>query len=748
MDDPATSDWPAFSTGTRNWPRRPPGGARPGSIATFVDEPRDWLAARQAAGSRNDGRHAAEATPGARPRPRRRAPADRRRAQRTGPPRSADFRGLVADRAEPRRRPRARAGAAARPGRRRADGAGRRARGRRPRPAAVRAARPPARCDARRVRAVARTRPMSPASCPATRRWPTGRDSPRQGMGAVIAHHVALAAPQRLLVFGRGGILALVGHDPAQGSPPSPIFNHEGGSVPLRSRPSWNPARAAGAEGGFVGTLARMDGTGMKRPDADQSAMALAAARGRRSRRRADLRAGLRQQRRRSDYFRARGAAHRRPAAAQPGRPRLLPRPVRRDQAQGLEPGPGHVRAERADGPLHAGRASPNSTSPPIRPRSRPRRSARWLPDGPRPAAGRADRQPGRQARDRRRCPRCPARSGWSRCPPPPKRLRPRSIDDGTMPAAIADAHPLAIKNDDPTGARAAARRDRRRTVRARRAPNGASASPGASTSRTTTPGATPWRAASPTAPGRGSAEGWWTAGLAAWRLGDCEEAAEAFQQAPPRAPRIPISPPPAITGRAARWLRCRAAREGRRQRCAPPPQRDETLYGMLAAEQLGLKAAAQHAYARFQPAPTGRACAISATSAPRSALAEIGEDDLADEVLRHQARIGDPRQYPPLSRLARDLGLPSTQLWMAYNAPRRRAPGRGVALPDAASGPRSAAGRSIRRWSMPMRCRNRTSAPAWSARPGASGLMQITPDHACASTLPSLSMDAGRRSI
>jgi len=38
--------------------------------------------------------------------------------------------------------------------------------------------------------------------------------------------------------------------------------------------------------------------------------------------------------------------------------------------------------------------------------------------------------------------------------------------------------------------------------------------------------------------------------------------------------------------------------------------------------------------------------------------------------VLRYQARIGSPSQYAPLSRLARDLGLPSTQLWMAYNAP------------------------------------------------------------------------------
>ena len=58
------------------------------------------------------------------------------------------------------------------------------------------------------------------------------------GMSAVIAHHVALVAPQRLLVFGRGGVSTLVGHDPAQGTPPSPKFNHEGGSVPLTIAPA------------------------------------------------------------------------------------------------------------------------------------------------------------------------------------------------------------------------------------------------------------------------------------------------------------------------------------------------------------------------------------------------------------------------------------------------------------------------------------------------------------------------------
>jgi soluble lytic murein transglycosylase len=51
-------------------------------------------------------------------------------------------------------------------------------------------------------------------------------------------------------------------------------------------------------------------------------------------------------------------------------------------------------------------------------------------------------------------------------------------------------------------------------------------------------------------------------------------------------------------------------------------------------------------------------------------ALAEIGRDDLSSETLLHQARIGDPRQIGALSRLARALGLPATQLYLAYNAP------------------------------------------------------------------------------
>jgi DNA polymerase len=52
------------------------------------------------------------------------------------------------------------------------------------------------------------------------------------GLGAVTLHHVALAAPERVLAFGRD-ILPLIGHDPAQTAQSLPEINHHAGSVPL-----------------------------------------------------------------------------------------------------------------------------------------------------------------------------------------------------------------------------------------------------------------------------------------------------------------------------------------------------------------------------------------------------------------------------------------------------------------------------------------------------------------------------------
>ena len=52
------------------------------------------------------------------------------------------------------------------------------------------------------------------------------------------------------------------------------------------------------------------------------------------------------------------------------------------------------------------------------------------------------------------------------------------------------------------------------------------------------------------------------------------------------------------------------------------------------------------------------------------AALVEIDEADLADEVLRQQAKIGDTRDYDALTRLAGRFNLASTQLWLSHNRP------------------------------------------------------------------------------
>ena len=57
------------------------------------------------------------------------------------------------------------------------------------------------------------------------------------GWSGIVAHHVALAAPKRLLVLGRD-LSPLLGHDPAQAAAISPSFNHDRGSVPLAVFPS------------------------------------------------------------------------------------------------------------------------------------------------------------------------------------------------------------------------------------------------------------------------------------------------------------------------------------------------------------------------------------------------------------------------------------------------------------------------------------------------------------------------------
>lgn len=56
------------------------------------------------------------------------------------------------------------------------------------------------------------------------------------GLGDVVRHHILLARPQRLLVFGRH-ISPLLGHDPAKSAEPLRQFVHENASIPLMVAP-------------------------------------------------------------------------------------------------------------------------------------------------------------------------------------------------------------------------------------------------------------------------------------------------------------------------------------------------------------------------------------------------------------------------------------------------------------------------------------------------------------------------------
>jgi soluble lytic murein transglycosylase-like protein len=250
------------------------------------------------------------------------------------------------------------------------------------------------------------------------------------------------------------------------------------------------------------------------------------------------------------------------------------------------------------------------------------------------------------------------------------RRSRPRSIADGTMAAATAQAINDKIKINDPAGARALldaadpalsaeARAEWRQKVAWAYYINNADNDAfllAASIGDGSAPMSGSW-----------VAEGAWVAGLAAWRLNDCMNAADAFGRAAKIASNAELVA-------ASHFWHSRALVRCRQPEAAAVPLRaaarlDETLYGMMAAEQLGLKLPAAHAAADFTNADW-QSLRENANIRAAVALAEIGEDGLADDVLRHQARIGGASQYQPLSRLARDLGLPATQLWMAYNAP------------------------------------------------------------------------------
>jgi soluble lytic murein transglycosylase-like protein len=163
-----------------------------------------------------------------------------------------------------------------------------------------------------------------------------------------------------------------------------------------------------------------------------------------------------------------------------------------------------------------------------------------------------------------------------------------------------------------------------------------------------------------------------WIAGLASWRLGDCTSAARDFRDVGANATqREMVAAGYYWAARSEQACRRPQAVQGLLEAAAVSP---ESFYGLLARETLGtdtsLPPAARVSTAAVDDLPNVRRAAE---------LARIGENALAEEMLRHQAKIGSPADQPGLLEVAKRLNLAGAQYWLATNGQ----PGTRIAAAD-----------------------------------------------------------------
>jgi soluble lytic murein transglycosylase len=167
---------------------------------------------------------------------------------------------------------------------------------------------------------------------------------------------------------------------------------------------------------------------------------------------------------------------------------------------------------------------------------------------------------------------------------------------------------------------------------------------------------------------GEWAIQGAWSEGLAAWRGGDCKAAADAFDSVAGRSDDIELAAAAHYWTARAEMMCGRPERVQNHLRSAA--RHKETFYGLIATTALGIRgpgASGLHDYRDSE----WRGIAGKPNVRAALALAEIGETDLADQYIRHQARLGGPGDHAALLHLAADLDLASTQYWLAHNAPR-----------------------------------------------------------------------------
>jgi soluble lytic murein transglycosylase-like protein len=159
--------------------------------------------------------------------------------------------------------------------------------------------------------------------------------------------------------------------------------------------------------------------------------------------------------------------------------------------------------------------------------------------------------------------------------------------------------------------------------------------------------------------------QGRWMGSLAGWRAGDCGAAGAGFEGVAARAADADFRAAGLYWAARADMMCGRPDRIEARLKAAA--QYRESFYGQLARQALGLKE-------RPRPATPIGADWAALDSRPNvrvaAALVEVGETELADKVIRQQARIGRPAEFGSLVRLAETLDLPATSVWLAHNCP------------------------------------------------------------------------------
>lgn len=161
--------------------------------------------------------------------------------------------------------------------------------------------------------------------------------------------------------------------------------------------------------------------------------------------------------------------------------------------------------------------------------------------------------------------------------------------------------------------------------------------------------------------------QAYWTSGLAAWRQNDCQSAAPAFGQVAALATDADMRSAGAFWASRAYMVCGQAEKVENYLKLAA--KFDETFYGLLAKESLGLPLGGAPVASRFGDSEWQQLRA-SPNVRGAIAMAAIGETGRADDLIRYQAKLGGTAQYGALLRLANALNMPETQLWLAHNGP------------------------------------------------------------------------------